>query len=450
MRKTKKTISTVIVLVMLLAVLPTVPASAQAVVHANTAEELQNAIASNTEIILKGDTYSFSSVLDIKDVENLTITGTVGTRIVTTSDWDEVVMINDSSNITINSVYIGHEVPRGLACTEGVLYMFLAKNVTVNGCELYGCGITGFSMRLSSAVFNDTIIRDCTYYIGEVVNSTVEFNGCTFKDNGYANSSSGGSPRADESAGFEISGNSFEFPTFLTFTNCTFLNNKNTHFKQEITRIENAWNYDYFTGESFYNAGLTRVVNCTFTGNMWQSRPDIPPPTAGGPTAWAVEQVNSAIEAGLVPLSLQSNYTQATTRAEFCALAVALYESLKGEITGRETFSDTNDVNVQKAASIEVVTGMGNNLFAPDDTLTREQAAVMLARLANAVGKPFLKQAPAFTDGGSVSPWAVEGVGQVQAAGIMGGVGNDRFAPKDPYTREQSIVTIMRVFEALG
>ena len=165
------------------------------------------------------------------------------------------------------------------------------------------------------------------------------------------------------------------------------------------------------------------------------------------PSEWAIEQVNAAIAAGLVPQHLQSNYTAATTRAEFAALAVRLYENQRGEIRGRVTFADTNDVNVQKAAYIGVVLGVGNNRFAPNETLTREQAAVMLARLADAIGRPLPNVAPTFVDNHLIADWALAATGQVQVVGIMGGVGNNRFDPGGSYTREQSIVTIMRLFD---
>ena len=164
------------------------------------------------------------------------------------------------------------------------------------------------------------------------------------------------------------------------------------------------------------------------------------------PSSWAEEQVNSAIAEGLVPQNLQSNYTQAITRAEFAALAVALYEKVRGEIAGRIEFNDTNDINVQKAAHIGVVTGVGNNRFDPNARLTREQAAVMLSRLSDAIEKPFPKKVTTFADNNLASSWALEAIGRVQAAEIMGGVGSNRFAPQDPYTREQSIITIMRQF----
>ena len=177
---------------------------------------------------------------------------------------------------------------------------------------------------------------------------------------------------------------------------------------------------------------------------------DITPLPIDIPSPWAAEYVNDAIDAGLVPQDLQSNYTQAITRAEFAALAVALYENLRGEITGRQTFVDTDDINVQKAAYIGVVLGMGENRFEPNTGLTREQAALMLARLAYAIGEPFPPSQPTFADNAQISSWAFNAVGQAQASGIMGGLPDGRFDPQGAYTREQSIITIMRLFEIVS
>ena len=173
-------------------------------------------------------------------------------------------------------------------------------------------------------------------------------------------------------------------------------------------------------------------------------------PPGKGPSPWAQAQVSAAIAANLVPESLQSRYTQPITRAEFCALATALYEAVIGrEITSREKFADTADPNVEKMAALGVVSGVGGNKFAPFERLTREQAAVMLSRLAFALGKPLPKQAASFADYNAISSWAAENVGQVQATGIMSGVGDNKFAPKDQYTIEQSIVTVFRLFEVV-
>jgi len=166
---------------------------------------------------------------------------------------------------------------------------------------------------------------------------------------------------------------------------------------------------------------------------------------------WANDGINSAFAHGLIPPHLLSNYTQPITRAEFAALSVVLYEVSTGRtITERATFNDTTDINVEKMAGLSVVAGVGNGNFDPHAPLTREQAAVMLARLAYAAAGQQLPVAPPdFTDNAGISSWAYDAVGQVQAAGIMSGIGNSNFAPTGGYTREQSIITMLRMFDLL-
>ena len=172
------------------------------------------------------------------------------------------------------------------------------------------------------------------------------------------------------------------------------------------------------------------------------------------PAAWAVDDTEKAVSLGLVPASLQNAYAQPITRAEFCALAVTFYQTMVGSISSSDymnyTFTDTNDLNVRKAAAIKVVNGVGNGRFDPDAGITREQAATMLSRLADAASIPLPESEATFADIGKVSIWAYDAVGQMQASGIMQGVGENTFAPKDQYQRQQSIVTILRLFEVFN
>jgi len=166
------------------------------------------------------------------------------------------------------------------------------------------------------------------------------------------------------------------------------------------------------------------------------------------PSDWAIEPVNTAISNGLVPVLLQSLYTQPTTRAEFAAFATALHEAYTGvEIPYRIPFNDTDDINVQKMGALGVVLGVGDGYFNPDATLTREQAAVMLVRLSDVLGHTLPQSNADFADTESISSWAIDAVGRLQSAGIMHGVGDNLFSPMGLYTREQSIVTILRLFD---
>lgn len=211
-----------------------------------------------------------------------------------------------------------------------------------------------------------------------------------------------------------------------------------------FTNIQSSHEIDYYVGRgptpyTLYVPVQPPVTPTTPVQPLVESSDELP--------AWAEGQVKGAIAQGLVPQELQGGYNLVTTRAQFCALAVRLYESTKGEITGRETFTDTDDVNVQKMAALGVVSGVGGGAFNPDGPLTREQAATILARLSNAMGKPLSGGSHPFTDG--VASWADAAVGQVYQAGIMTGTGDATFSPQGEYTRMQSIVTIMRLYELL-
>ena len=212
--------------------------------------------------------------------------------------------------------------------------------------------------------------------------------------------------------------------------------NSKTMYKIAFINLGSRSISDWMGSESSENVSFHSISELTGTGTTEQ------------PSAWAESQVNAAISSNLVPEALQVKYAQAATRADFCALAVAVYESVtKTTITERKQFNDTNDVNVQKMGALGVVTGVGNGNFSPDTKLTREQAAVMLARLAEVIGKPLAKESATFSDTSTISSWALESVGQIQVSGIMNGVGNNMFAPQNPYSREQSIITILRLYE---
>lgn len=170
------------------------------------------------------------------------------------------------------------------------------------------------------------------------------------------------------------------------------------------------------------------------------------------PSSWAVAQINQANAAGIVPVSFWGRYTQPATREDFCFLAALLYKKMTGSAT-YEThqlvkFSDTTDYDIMLMAGLGVVNGVGDGRFDPNGILTREQAATILARLADVLGHPLPQADLSFSDSASIASWAADGVGQVQAAGIMAGDGST-FLPQSPYTREQCILTVLRLYNLI-
>ncbi|MCL2080853.1 MAG: S-layer homology domain-containing protein [Oscillospiraceae bacterium] len=55
---------------------------------------------------------------------------------------------------------------------------------------------------------------------------------------------------------------------------------------------------------------------------------------------------------------------------------------------------------------------------------------------------------PSFSDAESISPWARQAIGALQRAGIIQGDGG-RFDPKDIFSREMGVVTVMNFLEYL-
>ena len=177
---------------------------------------------------------------------------------------------------------------------------------------------------------------------------------------------------------------------------------------------------------------------------------DAAPLPADKPSDWAEDRVNWAVSLGLVPSQLQSGYTNNISRQEFCALAVALYETYRGTpITERKTFNDTNDINIEKLAGLGIVGGVGNNNFNPSGTFDRESAAYIFVGLLKAMGINLPIVPTTFSDADQMASWTKEPVGQAQAAGLIGGVGNNTFAPKSILTRETGILFVLNLWNYL-
>ncbi|MCL1787679.1 MAG: S-layer homology domain-containing protein [Defluviitaleaceae bacterium] len=152
------------------------------------------------------------------------------------------------------------------------------------------------------------------------------------------------------------------------------------------------------------------------------------------------------------------------TRAEFVTLinSAFSYDALSvPELTGYTDipagiwYAD----HMKTAIALGFITGYGGGIAAPQDIITREQAAVLLVRLFNAIhmyldiNLPTMLDLPhlpsVFTDYEQISSWAFNGVASAYALGIMRGIGNNHFSPRGDFTIQQSIVAILRVFDML-
>jgi hypothetical protein len=171
---------------------------------------------------------------------------------------------------------------------------------------------------------------------------------------------------------------------------------------------------------------------------------------------WGYDAISSLSSKGIV-----SGYPDGTflpdasiTRAEFATmLAKALRLNTNGT-TG--TFTDVTAGawyygSVNATASAGLVSGPGDNLFAPTAPVYREQMAVMVAKaLGNKAPATNGTELNAFSDKSAVSSWAVSGMDEAVEAGIVSGMTADTLVPLANATRVQAAAMIYQLLHFLG
>lgn len=232
----------------------------------------------------------------------------------------------------------------------------------------------------------------------------------------------------------------------------------------------------------------------------------LPPALAAegdGPSPWAAEEVGRAVEAGLVHEAVTGSWHAPITRGEFTRLAIRYLavehgfaddgafvnaysmaslpdgESTAGEDIGLLNpwgrngdwwhFSDVSDEDgerayVNSAYQLGIVNGrteavfdqeslttVQEALFDPKGAITRQEAACMLARsYALLDGADYGGGGSGgYADWSAVADWAVDSVAAVTELGVMGSVsgGGQVFDPLGSYSREQAVVTFLRLHE---
>lgn len=150
------------------------------------------------------------------------------------------------------------------------------------------------------------------------------------------------------------------------------------------------------------------------------------PAMAGYRTSgWAASEVERAERRGLLAVEgLPEDLTQAVTRREFCRLAMQ-YLAVSSRCTDgifrelinyhmvknaevKQVFTD-GDYMESCAYYVGLVLGDGSGCFRPDDTITRQEAAVILLRAYTLLGGTVPETAEAaFPDAAEIADWALE------------------------------------------
>lgn len=185
-------------------------------------------------------------------------------------------------------------------------------------------------------------------------------------------------------------------------------------------------------------------------------------------SSWAEPDVMAVSAAGLMPDTFAALAAKSSvSRAEFCAVALNLYEAER-ETTVKRTskvyFDDCDDPDVNTAYEMNLISGRGNGVFAPDESVSRQDLCVILdsVREQCEVDKPDTTvSASSFPDGGEVRDYAVSATETMLSTGIIKGVqatvSDDPeqagetvtlLQPQGTATREQALIMASRFLDA--
>ena len=163
--------------------------------------------------------------------------------------------------------------------------------------------------------------------------------------------------------------------------------------------------------------------------------------------------VEDSRRAGILPfdIGVDENPERNLTRERFCELAFnMLAKSEKGlELAYEPVFHDTNNSRVNALFHAGLINGVGDGLFAPEQYVTRETAAIVANRMADYFG---LKRDPQwknflYADDEMISAWAREDIYQLQSMQIMVGKEFQLFDPKAYLDRYDGVRIIKRIIE---
>lgn len=113
------------------------------------------------------------------------------------------------------------------------------------------------------------------------------------------------------------------------------------------------------------------------------------------------------------------------------------------------TFSDVknhaNQTAIEALASRGIINGMGQGTFMPNKTMTRAEFAAIVTRALGLAAK----DTKAFTDVPS-SKWYAGYIGTANSSGIVNGVGNGKFNPEGTITRQEAAAMVARAAKLCG
>lgn len=169
--------------------------------------------------------------------------------------------------------------------------------------------------------------------------------------------------------------------------------------------------------------------------------------------SWAEEYIYALVEKSVISKSEDNMFypLRNITRAEFIKMLVTGLD-LSDE-SAEASFEDVDEnawyyIYVAAAQKHGLINGNENNEFCANDNITRQDMAVIISRLLEKLDFSSSADGENFKDDGDISHYAKASVYTMKNLGIINGVGDNMFAPKDNANRAMAAKIICETMKA--
>lgn len=170
--------------------------------------------------------------------------------------------------------------------------------------------------------------------------------------------------------------------------------------------------------------------------------------------SWAKNDILSIVGMGWMKGTTNINFApnDSITRAQAAATLVRALELEETNITNGEKFIDVSSTHwaskeIQIAAKKGIFVGMGNRKFAPEEPVTREQMATLLSRITS-YDTDIKGYKNPFVD--VKAGWSYDSIMQMNRAGVFVGFEDKTFKPRLKMTRAEMAAVLNRVKDSIN
>lgn len=135
---------------------------------------------------------------------------------------------------------------------------------------------------------------------------------------------------------------------------------------------------------------------------------------------------------GFTFVTASAEEEKALTRSDFCTqmYTIVKYMDPFGELEITKSFDDCDAKAVNLLLSAGIVNGVGDNKFNPDEAITREEATAIFGRFCKSINFPANLSEFEYVDHAEISDWAKDDVYSAYYCGIALNPESDTFEPK--------------------